>query len=76
VRLIYTDEAGTSAKEPVCVVASVIVHGDQQWRPLENEVQRIVKERVPSNLKEKFIFHATEVFSGGKKIDRLAWPFE
>lgn len=76
VRLIYTDEAGTSAKEPVCVVAAIIVHGDQQWRPLEAEMRRIIAERVPAHLQAKFVFHATEVFSGGKHIKRDEWAFE
>lgn len=75
-RLIYTDEAGTSAKEPVCVVAAVIVHGDQQWRPLEAEIRRIIAERVPAHLQANFVFHATEVFSGGKRIKRDEWAFE
>jgi hypothetical protein len=76
VRFIYTDEAGTSAKEPVCVVASVIVHGDKQWRTLQGEIGRIVSERVPVDLRDNFNIHATEVFSGGKKINRQHWSFE
>lgn len=76
VRLIYTDEAGTSAHEPVCVVATVIVHGDDQWRVLQSEMQRIVKEKVPVALQEGFVIHATEIFSGGKKINRDEWKFE
>ena len=75
-RLIYTDEAGTSANEPVCVVAAVIVHGDHQWRPLEAEMRRIVAQRVPARLREGFVFHATEIFSGGKYVKRDEWPLE
>ena len=76
VRLIYTDEAGTSAKEAVCVVAAVIIHADHQWRPLESEMRRIIAERVPAHLQTSFAFHATEVFSGGKRIKRDEWLFE
>lgn len=76
VRLIYTDEAGTSAKEPVCVVVAIIVHGDHQWRPLEADMRRIVAERVPEHIKDNFVFHATEVFSGGKRVKRHEWAFE
>ena len=75
-RLIYTDEAGTSAKEPVCVVAAVIVDGDKQWRPLESEMRRIIEERVPEKIRPKFVLHATEIFSGGKQVNRDDWPFE
>lgn len=76
-RIIYTDEAGTSGAphEVVRVVASIIVHGDSQYRYLINEVQRIIKERVPLNIRDGFIFHALEVFNGGKRIDRNQWPF-
>lgn len=76
VRLIYTDEAGTSAKEPVCVVAAVVVHGDTQWRPLEAEMRRIIADKVPENLRDNFVFHATDVFSGSKEIKRDEWAFE
>ena len=54
VRLIYTDEAGTSAREPVCFVAAVIVHGDKQLRTLADEIARIVSERVPPEILKKF----------------------
>jgi hypothetical protein len=74
VRLIYTDEAGTSALVPVCVVAAIVVDGDSQWRPLEIEMRRIIAEKVPINLRPNFVFHATDVFSGSKKIDRTEWP--
>ena len=75
-RLIYTDEAGTAANEPVCVVAAVIVEGDKQWRPLESEMRRIIEERVPKKIQPKFVLHATEIFSGRKKIDRDDWPLD
>lgn len=75
-RLIYADEAGISAQEPYCAVASVIVEGDQQFRRLQAEIARIVAENVPESLRSNFVFHATEVFSGGKKIDRNEWPFD
>lgn len=75
-RLIYVDEAGTSPNEPVRVVASVIVHGDDQARSLTAELERVISERVPKNLRDGFIFHGLEVFNGGKKIDRREWSFE
>ena len=75
-RLIYTDEAGTSANEPVRVVASVVVHGDNEYRHLVSEIVRIVKERVPAEYQSGFIFHAKDIFNGGKKIDRSKWRFD
>ena len=76
VRLIYTDEAGTSANEPVCVVAAVVVHADDQWRILESEIQRIVKEKVPAQIQENFHIHATDIYSGGKIIKRDEWSWD
>lgn len=76
VRLIYVDEAGTSPAEPVRVVASVIVHGDDELRLLTSEIERITSERVPEAIREGFVFHAKEVFNGGKRVDRNQWPFE
>lgn len=75
-RFIYTDEAGTSEREPVCVVATVIVHADNQWRNLQKEIARVVQERVPANIQENFVIHATEIFSGGKTVKRDEWEFE
>lgn len=75
-RLIYTDEAGTSHREPCCVVASVIVEGDNQYRHLVAEINRVISERVPVPLQAGFHIHATEIYSGGKRIPRDAWPFD
>ena len=33
-RLIYTDEAATTAREPVSVVAALIVNPDVHWFPV------------------------------------------
>jgi hypothetical protein len=73
VRFIYTDEAGTSAKEPVSIVASVIVNADVELRPIASEVARLVAEYVPDYLQEGFLIHATEIFSGGRVISREKW---
>lgn len=75
-RLIFSDEAGTSAKEPVCVVAAVIVDGDRQLRDLESAIKSIIKDQVPTELQTGFYIHATDIFSGGKSIPRDKWPFE
>ncbi len=75
-RLIYTDEAGTSAQEPVSVVASVLVHGDRQWRILEEEIRKAIACHVPDSIREGFWIHATEIYSGGKTVKRDEWPLE
>jgi hypothetical protein len=68
-RYIYLDEAGTSAKEPVSVVAGVIVHPDDQWRIVHQEMERLFDEYVPAKLRDGFIFHAADIFNGGRFRD-------
>ena len=75
-RFIYTDEAGTSAPEQVRVVVSVIVDGDTQLRDVATSLSNLVKSYVPAELQNEFIFHAKDIFNGGKKIDRNVWPFD
>jgi hypothetical protein len=69
VRYIYLDEAGTSAKEPVSVVAGIIVHPDNQWRTVLQEMERLFDEYVPTKLRHGFVFHASDIFSGGRFRD-------
>jgi hypothetical protein len=60
----------------VSVVAGVGVHADSQFLPIANRIAEIFDHHVPADIRDGFIFHATEVYSGGKKIDRSKWPFE
>lgn len=75
-RLIYVDEAGTSAREPVRVVASVIVNADEQYRILDEQISSAVAQHVPEALRPGYVVHAKEIFNGGKRVDRTTWPFE
>lgn len=76
-RLIYVDEAGTSQHELVRVVAAVIVEADRQWAAVVDDIARLISERVPEEYRPGFIFHAKEIFNGGRfregwsKDDRL-----
>lgn len=76
VRLIYTDEAGTSPAEPVRVVAGIIIHGDNQLRDVTTEIARLIKDRVPEIYREDFVFHGKEVFNGGKYFNSSEWTFD
>jgi len=71
VRYVYVDEAGTSAREPASVVAAAIVQPDDHWHLVQSEINRLVQLHVPLSLQPKFIFHALQVFNGGK--DRDLW---
>ncbi|MBI1649063.1 DUF3800 domain-containing protein [Hyphomicrobium sulfonivorans] len=69
-RFVYVDEAGISnpAHEPFIVVAGVIVHADKQLNELEQRLQRLVERHIPADLRDGFVFHATELFNGGGKV--------
>ena len=72
-RYIYIDEAGTSANEPVSVVAGIIVHADLQWRLLEQKLTDALS-LVPDRYKTNFVFHAKEIW--GSQKYRGGWPMK
>ena len=76
VRLAYIDEAGIGnpEQEPFLVVAGVLVHGDIQWKPLEDYLSGLVRTYIPEENRPGFIFHALELFSGGRFFQRDTWP--
>jgi len=80
VRLVYSDEAGISnpKQEPFLVVASIIVHADQKLNAIERHLDSLVARHIPEQNRSNFIFHAKELFLGGKVIKRNdpLWPDE
>jgi hypothetical protein len=77
VRFIYLDESGISTKERVTVVAGVIVNADEQLSAVEERVQGIIDDYVPEQYRERFAFHATDLFhGGGRYFDRRNYPIE
>jgi hypothetical protein len=68
-RNIYIDEAGTSAPEPVSVVAALIVNPDVHWYPVMRRVRELWDHYIPSEyrrdnqhkLHKDFTFHAKRV---------------
>jgi hypothetical protein len=72
VKYIYVDEAGTSAKEPVSVVAGIIVDADKQWRVAETAVRDLVRQYVPEG--HKSISHCKEIWAGGREIEGWSIP--
>jgi hypothetical protein len=73
-RIIYTDEAGTSSGEPVSVVAALIVNPDLHWSPVMRRVRELWDHHIPSEyrrdnqhtLHKDFTFHAKRVSDGTK----------
>jgi hypothetical protein len=72
VRFIYTDEAGTSADEPVTVVVGLVVHADTQWMRAAEQIRNVLS-RVPEEFRNDFVFHATAIWGSPKY--RPSWQF-
>lgn len=70
VRLVYADEAGISQNEPNAVVASVIVHADQNLVAIERHFGKLLEKYIPPEVRDGFAFHAVEIFNGGKTMKR------
>jgi len=73
-RLVYIDEAGISAHEPILVVAAVIVHADKQLLQVERYLDRLVATYIPPEEQDTFVFHAHELFNGGGKVFNRSDP--
>ncbi|QQV78611.1 DUF3800 domain-containing protein [Sphingomonas aliaeris] len=70
---IYTDEAGTSRPEPVCVVAAVLIQADRHWQKAASMLEEVLDLMVPEKLRPGFIFHAKTVLNGYREFDAV-WP--
>lgn len=69
-RLVYLDEAGTSAAATWIAVAGVIVQGDHQWREADRRIAALIERYIPATDRPDFAFHATDVFHGSRYFDR------
>jgi hypothetical protein len=67
VRLVYVDESG-SGNESWLVVASVVIHADTQWKPVEIFMSQLVDKYVLAEDRLGFYFHAKDLFHGTGKI--------
>jgi hypothetical protein len=77
VRLTYLDEAGNSPDEQHLVVGGVLVDGDRQLSGVENHFSILIQKHIPLDDRAGFIFHATDLWSGGGYFkDRNKWPLE
>lgn len=73
-RLVYADEAGTSANEQVTVVAGIIVDPDfGELSELDRFLDEVKNRLVPSQYRDGFVFHAAELFQTGKKDRFPEW---
>jgi hypothetical protein len=76
-RLVYVDEAGIGddAKEPLTVVAAVIINGDTQWRTIESDIKDLKSDYSQldrdTELKANQIFWGQGKFQPWKREDRV-----
>jgi Protein of unknown function (DUF3800) len=73
VRVAYLDEAGIGnpTHEPYTVVAGIIIHPDSQWTPIAGHLHDLADRFAPLGRRDGFVFHATELFSGGEWFPKL-----
>src|SRR5579872_621704 len=74
VRIAFLDESGRSRQEPYIVVAGLLLHGDRQYRPLEERLDAIRRAHIPESDQDGFIFHAKDLFHGAGYFQRDKWP--
>lgn len=78
VRHFYCDEAGMSdpAVEPYMVVAGIMLHVDNEYSDLQKYLLDMADDLVGPDRPANFVFHAKELWFGGKFFSREKWPLE
>jgi len=83
VRLVYVDEAGLSLREPLVIVAAVIVDADRVLVDASRHLLELIEKWIPTHQRNGFVFHAGHLFNGtphrcGKPFERdhPDWPDE
>lgn len=76
-RLTYLDEAGNAPNEGFLVVGGVLIDGDRLLGAVENHFSILLLKHIPLEDRAGFIFHASDIWSGGGYFkDRAKWPLE
>lgn len=78
VRFSYFDEAGIAnpKHEPYTVVAGIMIHADDQYQYLQKYILDIADDLVGKDRPQDFVFHAKELWHGGKFFPRDKWSRE
>ena len=74
VRYIFIDEAGISAREPVSVVAGIIVHADKQCAPAEEAIESVL-DLIPAHKRAQCQAFSAKKIWGDEKL-RENWPLD
>jgi len=77
-RITYFDDAGlfNAQREPFIVIGGVIIHADGQLIPVEEHIDELVQKHIPEEDREGFVFHAMELWNGGRYFNRESWSLE
>lgn len=77
VRFVYLDETGTGdpAIEPYLIFAGVMVD-EKVWKAVERHLIGLVNDFAVPEDRADFVFHAQELFTGGKKEFREKYSLE
>jgi hypothetical protein len=75
-KTVYVDEAGTSQNDPVLVVVGAIIDADRQAVQIEEYLASIKAKYILAEDRSKVIFHAKDLYNGGKCFDRQKYSCE
>jgi len=70
VRFVHLDESGISDHEPFAVVAGVMCNADRDWKRIGGLLHALADKLAPPGQRDGFVFHAKELYSGGKNFPR------
>ena len=62
VYLVFSDESDAGDVQGVVVVAAVLINPDSQWDAVREDMDRLVREKVPEEKRSRFEFHAHNLF--------------
>jgi hypothetical protein len=71
-RFIYIDESGIDRRDRKTIVAGVLVRPDAHWRAVASRLEQLREEFIPTHLHERFVFHATDTYSGRGVVGALS----
>lgn len=78
VRILYLDESGIGSidKDPLLIVAGVLVHGDKNWRAIADDLLEIRETCAPDGEPTPTYLHAKDIYHGTGEFHRERWPRE
>lgn len=78
VRFAYLDESqdSNSGANSDFVVAGVLVNADKSWKRAEGRLSELADEYVRPDHRDRFYFHAKDIFHGHGEFDRDRWPLK